>query len=894
MGRGRRRRRRRAGLPCSRREPRPQRCGGVHRSRSGRSGRAPHLPAGRRPVPGTRGRVLSRWHRAVARGRIRRDHADRAGARRRRDPAARAGPPSPHGCRSHGSGGDHTARFAAGAGAAGGRGRRRAGARVPGRALGAAGTRPGGRAGRGAEGPGHPRAGPGGATAPSARRRRVARGRWRPLGLDRSLRAPARAGRREESRRALLRRYGAGAGAHAAGRASLRRVSAARAGGRARHLLLVRAAVAVGGKRSAVRPAAPRSPRPSGHPGARRAHRGLGAGAAGAHRHPRPALGAGAWGRVVYGVVTDGFAYSDLATPLHDVVGAEGDPAKAAASPTVRQEIRLWTAAVLRQTPEEPLQPVPLGEVHVASDVDVAQALRMDAYLGGAQPTAIPVGLYTSGGLEAPVYVDADFLLGPEAAHLNISGVSGLATKTSAVEFLLASIFQHFPPHKGRVAAVCFNVKGPDLCFLDRPGTLDDEDRRRYERLGVAPEPFRRVRYYAPFKADGVNLNTLRTHPDLAGDAEPLLWGLREVLDYAEVLLNRDDIDAKADAFIDFLADRVVDKEFEDGFGGVHRVVTFADLERLFRSIFDGLELASRGGDSWRTHHIATMRKVRNRLANISTRCKGLVTDDGPSNDLPWGRFDDRTVYVVDVANVDPLGQEPVFARVVSQLRERLERRDLGVDAVVVFVDELNKYAPADGPETYVKKMLLDISERGRYLGLVLFGAEQFRSQVHRRVVGNAGTMVFGRMDSDELATPGYQVLSPATKIKLATLPIGELMVRHPHFTQPIFVRFPRPVVLRGRDGVERFPPATDLPFEDAVVRQLVKLDARVRPNPVKDLIADRREEDVRRALALTRQSRPQDAFAHFKRLLGGRVAAAPLPVRESVPPLNPISDEPY
>src|SRR5947209_33136 len=224
--------------------------------------------------------------------------------------------------------------------------------------------------------------------------------------------------------------------------------------------------------------------------------------------------GAQVSGRVVYGVVTDGFAYSDLATPLHDVVGAEGDPARAAENPTVRQEIRLWTAAVLRQKPEEPLQPVPLGQVHVASDVDVAQALRMDGYLGGAEPSAIPVGLYTSGGLEAPVYVDADFLLGPEAAHLNISGVSGLATKTSAVEFLLTSIFQHFPPHKGRVGAVCFNVKGPDLCFLDRPGTLSDEDRRRYERLGVAPRAFERVRYYAPFKADGVNLNTLRTHPD--------------------------------------------------------------------------------------------------------------------------------------------------------------------------------------------------------------------------------------------------------------------------------------------------------------------------------------------------------------------------------------------
>ncbi|HTY05917.1 MAG TPA: hypothetical protein VMC86_05350, partial [Gemmatimonadales bacterium] len=507
--------------------------------------------------------------------------------------------------------------------------------------------------------------------------------------------------------------------------------------------------------------------------------------------------------RVVFGVVTDAFAYSDLATPLHDVVSADGNPERAAGAPTARQEIRLWTAAVLRQFPEEPLQPVPIGQVLVATNADVAQALRMDVYLTGAHPTGIPVGLYTSGGLEAPVYLDSDFLLGPEAAHLNISGISGLATKTSAVEFLLASIFEHFPAHRGRVAALCFNVKGPDLCFLDRPGELTDEDRRRYERLGVTPEPFRRVRYYAPFKPDGVNLNTLRTHPDLVGDVEPLVWGLREALDFAEVLLNKDDIDAKADAFIDFLKDRVVGQDFDDNFGGHHRVETFADLDALFRAILRGVEDSGRG-DMWRTHHVATIRKVRNRLSNISTRCKGLVTDDGAVGDLPWGAFEDRSVYVIDVANVDPLGQDLVFARIVSKLRERLEHRNLGVDVIVVFVDELNKYAPGDGPESHVRRMLLDISERGRYLGLALFGAEQFRSQVHRRVVGNAGTQIFGRMDADELATPGYQVLSPATKIKLATLPVGELMVRHPHFTQPIFVRFPRPVVLRGRDGVER------------------------------------------------------------------------------------------
>ena len=597
--------------------------------------------------------------------------------------------------------------------------------------------------------------------------------------------------------------------------------------------------------------------------------------------------------RVVFGVVTDAFAYSDLATPLHDVVSADGNPERAAGAPTARQEIRLWTAAVLRQFPEEPLQPVPIGQVLVATNADVAQALRMDVYLTGAHPTGIPVGLYTSGGLEAPVYLDSDFLLGPEAAHLNISGISGLATKTSAVEFLLASIFEHFPAHRGRVAALCFNVKGPDLCFLDRPGELTDEDRRRYERLGVTPEPFRRVRYYAPFKPDGVNLNTLRTHPDLVGDVEPLVWGLREALDFAEVLLNKDDIDAKADAFIDFLKDRVVGQDFDDNFGGHHRVETFADLDALFRAILRGVEDSGRG-DMWRTHHVATIRKVRNRLSNISTRCKGLVTDDGAVGDLPWGAFEDRSVYVIDVANVDPLGQDLVFARIVSKLRERLEHRNLGVDVIVVFVDELNKYAPGDGPESHVRRMLLDISERGRYLGLALFGAEQFRSQVHRRVVGNAGTQIFGRMDADELATPGYQVLSPATKIKLATLPVGELMVRHPHFTQPIFVRFPRPVVLRGRDGVERFPPAEDLPFDDAIVRQLVRMDRRMKPNLVKDLVASREPEDVRRALAAVRRARPDDVLAYFRTALGTKVAADVPRERLAVPPLSPISEEPY
>jgi hypothetical protein len=47
--------------------------------------------------------------------------------------------------------------------------------------------------------------------------------------------------------------------------------------------------------------------------------------------------------RTVLGIVTDGFAYSDLLTPIHDVVGADGDPALGGRAPTDRSEIRLYS-----------------------------------------------------------------------------------------------------------------------------------------------------------------------------------------------------------------------------------------------------------------------------------------------------------------------------------------------------------------------------------------------------------------------------------------------------------------------------------------------------------------------------------------------------------------------
>ncbi|MFQ3611476.1 MAG: hypothetical protein SNJ72_08285, partial [Fimbriimonadales bacterium] len=142
-------------------------------------------------------------------------------------------------------------------------------------------------------------------------------------------------------------------------------------------------------------------------------------------------------GRTIYGIVTEGQGYNDVASPMFDFLGADGDPQ--AHAPTDRPEIRVYTAAVLRHVPEQPVQPVPIGNVYSASERDVLVALRIDEI---PENRRVPVGIYDSGNLKAPVYLDADFLIGPEAGHLNVTGTSGLAAKTSAIQFLVNAVFR--------------------------------------------------------------------------------------------------------------------------------------------------------------------------------------------------------------------------------------------------------------------------------------------------------------------------------------------------------------------------------------------------------------------------------------------------------------------
>ena len=114
---------------------------------------------------------------------------------------------------------------------------------------------------------------------------------------------------------------------------------------------------------------------------------------------------------------------------------------------------------------------------------------------------------------------------------------------------------------------------------------------------------------------------------------------------------------------------------------------------------------------------------------------------------------------------------------------------------MIIFVDELNKYAPArrGQDESSILEYVLDIAARGRSLGDVLISAEQIMSEVHTQVVGNCATKVIGRSDSSELADAAYRFISQDVKAHLTRLEQGELLLSHPIYRQPVRIEFPRP-----------------------------------------------------------------------------------------------------
>jgi len=126
------------------------------------------------------------------------------------------------------------------------------------------------------------------------------------------------------------------------------------------------------------------------------------------------------------------------------------------------------------------------------------------------------------------------------------------------------------------------------------------------------------------------------------------------------------------------------------------------------------------------------------------------------------------------------------------------------LESVVVFVDELNKFAPSTQEgSARLREQIIDIAARGRSIGLVLLGAEQFASAVHREIVGNVSTQIVGRTEQLELGERPYRWIGRDLQYLVSTLPKRKLLARHALFGRPVFIRFPRPLYTHTGEEAE-------------------------------------------------------------------------------------------
>jgi uncharacterized protein len=497
----------------------------------------------------------------------------------------------------------------------------------------------------------------------------------------------------------------------------------------------------------------------------------------------------------------------------HDFGSPEVQP------PTEINEIIVCKVQIIISTNEK-VRPVERSDVYFASRPGIEYALGMDQYMG--QDKGIPIGVFENGdGEMTPLQIDESFLLGPEGAHLNISGISGLATKTSMVEFAIKSLFEYCSDQRGRkISIVVFNVKGKDLLYFDKPNPFLWEDtplaiksRQMYDLLGIDPEPFHDVRIFAPFdRRNPARVKSIRKD----GKVEPFVWDVAEIQDDIDQLFDTSSWDDSIEAvWVDIQA--VLEKQDIRDYDSL---MSWLAEER--RATYDPRHT------NWHGHQKHIFYKCVKNLASLKGFYDGLVAVEGVKPiDLPIGEIKNGSIFVIDLQQLNERGQRMVFNKTLKKIQRLLEEKREGsaFDNIIVFVDELNKFAPRarEGGKEHIRKDLIDIAARGRSLGLTLFGVEQFASEVDKQIVDNSATIMYGRTGYAELKDEIYGWLSNELKARLGTMPRGTILMKHAKFTQALFFKFPLPACIPGDlyipsadEDITRFAEEEDLSAQTA------------------------------------------------------------------------------
>ena len=497
------------------------------------------------------------------------------------------------------------------------------------------------------------------------------------------------------------------------------------------------------------------------------------------------------------------------------------------------EHVRLAEVRVLRVVPELFVAPNVGAVAMRAVGMDRAIALFEDEMKRGKLPVGVDMG-------GEPVYADMRFVDGRSGGHFSISGISGVATKTSYALYILYQLLETKTgmallggrAERENVRALVFNTKGEDLLHLDRPNSEfpgRPHARTQWRALGVkSPGPFRSVRLYAP-RRPGVSGAVPGIKSRQTADVNAYGWTpeqfIREQL--LQFCFTSEDDRSTQVGFIEQQFRIQLLRHFRRLEGGETGAVvilpavsedTSFDPDRLaardpesvpagaghviedFGGFVDFTEkMANRDDDdalkAWfgRTQ-AGTRQAYLRRLLRLRKHIGPLI-----GCGLKPVSAENARLHVVDISTLHDDAQRFV----VGSLLDGVWREKQGTGRLplrFVVLDELNKYAPAKGFSP-LRELLVDIAERGRSLGVLLVGAQQAASAVAPALPRNASIKVAGRLDANE--ADAYRFLSSALRQRASRFMPGTMVLSQPIVPEPIPLRFPFPPYATNPDEAE-------------------------------------------------------------------------------------------
>ena len=477
-------------------------------------------------------------------------------------------------------------------------------------------------------------------------------------------------------------------------------------------------------------------------------------------------------------------------------------------------QVAILKADPNRLTPPLEQSPVLLGDANVAST----------AYGFDEMRRPLSIGRLRNGGshFAGAAQIDLAYLLGDYGGHMNVTGMTGVGTKTSYLLVVLKALLALSARRARtdterrdpiRVVPVVFNVKGEDLMWIDQQNAEYQERSAEYdpiwEAIGVEPCPFEGTTFFAPTDPNGGS-------PMIDGcNATAYNWSFHDVLrgGLFPYLFADDDVNERMRALTVDLADYFTAPD-----GVTPRIASAAPASwdqsqtwpRTWQDLLDwmdGWAASDHSPGVLRAHAQATKGAVNRRLRDVILPGH-IIFNLNDVNGAPLDVVRNQTSppQVIDIHLLPRSLQRFIVASVSKQIVAARTGRDLvrGLRYVIVL-DELNRFAPR-GASDPVTRLMEEISTERRSQGVILFGAQQFASEVSTKVVESASIRAAGRTGTAELGDRVWKGLSNTARRQASQLHPGEKLVMQPTFREPMLVQVPFPAWAMRREDIAAEP----------------------------------------------------------------------------------------